>query len=96
MPMLTTWVIRSSARIRSAKAAIRSSTACTSGTTSTPSTFIDRTGRRAQCDVHHRPVLGDVDVLTGEHRVATGLDASVDGQRQQRLEDRRRRSACFE
>ena len=41
MPMLTTWVIDSSLRIRSANAAIWSSTACTSGTTSAPSTFID-------------------------------------------------------
>ncbi len=40
MPMLTTWVIDSSSRIRSANAAIWSSTACTCGTTSIPSTSI--------------------------------------------------------
>ena len=41
MPMLTTSVIRSSARTRSANTAIASSTSCTSGTTSCPSTTID-------------------------------------------------------
>ena len=51
MPMFTTWVIRSSARTRSANAAIWSSTAWTSGTTSTPSTTIDevRGARSATC-----------------------------------------------
>ncbi len=34
-------------------------------------------GRRPQRDVHHGPILGDVDVLTGEHRVASGLDAAL-------------------
>ena len=35
-------------------------------------------GRRPQRHVHHGPILGDVDVLTGEHRVASGLDAALD------------------
>ncbi len=88
MPMLTTCVIRSSARMRSANAAIWSSTACTSGTTSAPSTVSRHAGRRPQRHVHHGPILGDVDVLAGEHRVASGLDAALAGQREQRLEDR--------
>ncbi len=37
--------------------------------------------RCPQGDVHHRPVLGDVDVLAGEHRVASGLDAATLGER---------------
>ena len=36
---------------------------------------------RTQGDVHHRPVLGDVDVLAGEHRVASGLDTGTLGER---------------
>jgi hypothetical protein len=46
-----------------------SSTSCTCGTTSTPSTTA---GVRAAAErgVQHGPVLGDVDVLAGEHGVA--------------------------
>ena len=79
MPMLTTlriglpvWPSHAPERTRSAKAAIRSSTACTSGTTSWPSTTIVLALGRPQRDVQHGPVLGDVDVLAAEH----GVDAS--------------------
>ena len=77
MPMLTTLRIAlagvpgplaASGRGRRTSA-IRSSTACTSGTTSSPSTTIDRVARRAQRDVQHGAVLGDVDLLAAEHRV---------------------------
>ncbi len=34
-----------------------------------------------QGDVHRRPVLGDVDVFAGEHRVASCLDAGTLGER---------------
>ena len=76
MPMLTTlrmrlpvWPFQSPLRTRSAKSPILSSTAWTSGTTFSPSTTIDAPARRAQRDVQHRAVLGDVDLLAGEHRV---------------------------
>ena len=52
-------------------AAILSSTAWTSGTTSSPSTRICFAPRSAQGDVQHGPILGDVDLLAAEH----GLDA---------------------
>ena len=42
--------------------AIRSSTAWTSGTTFSPSTTMRRAARRAQRDVQHGAVLGDVDL----------------------------------
>ena len=76
MPMLTTlrmrlpvWPFQSPLRTRLAKAAILSSTACTSGTTFWPSTTMDCVLRRAQRDVQHRAVLGDVDLVAAEHRV---------------------------
>ena len=84
MPMLTTFVIvlpvwpfHSPERMRSANAAIRSSTSCTSATTSRPSTIERAAARHAQRDVQHRAVLGDVDVLAGEHRVAPRGDARL-------------------
>ena len=95
MPMLTTCVIDSSPRTRSAKAAMRSSTSWTAGTTSTPSTVMVTPRGRPQRHVHHRPVLGGVDVLAGEHGVATGLDATLAGQLEQRVEDRPS-TDCFE
>ncbi len=76
MPMLTTlrmrlpvWPFHAPLRTRFAKSAIWSSTAWTSGTTFSPSTTIDASSRRAQRDVQHRAVLGDVDLLAAEHRV---------------------------
>ena len=44
--------------------------------------------RHPQRDVEHGPVLGDVDVLAGEHRIAPFLDAALGGEvaeQQQRL-----------
>ena len=86
MPMLTTVRMRlpvapvhEPSRTRSAKAPMRSSTSWTSSTTLWPSTSIDVAARRAQGDVQHRPVLGDVDRLAGEHRVAAFGDAGGRG-----------------
>ena len=74
MPMLTTlrmrlpvWPFHSPERTRSAKAAILSSTAWTSGTTSSPSTMICSDFGARECDVQDGAVLGDVDLLAGEH-----------------------------
>ena len=74
MPMLTmlrigfpVCPVHSPDRIRSANAPIRPSTSCTSGTTSAPSVVITSPSRRAQRNVQHRAVLGDVDVLAAEH-----------------------------
>ena len=76
MPTLTTFLIalpvypfHSPERTRCAKSAIRSSTSCTCATTSTPSTTSELSLRHPQRDVQHRPVLGHVDPLAGEHRV---------------------------
>src|SRR4029453_5695927 len=76
IPMLITlrmrlpvWPFHSPLRTRVAKAAMRSSTACTPGTTFSPSTTTEAP-RRAQRDVEHRALLGDVDLLAAEHRVA--------------------------
>ena len=57
------WPVHSPLRTRSAKPAIRSSTACTSGTTFFPSTTIDGARGCAKRDVEDGPVLGDVDLL---------------------------------
>jgi hypothetical protein len=75
MPMLTTLRMRlpvkpchAPLRTRSANAAMRSSTACTSGTT----LAVDhdrRVARRAQRHVQHGAVLGHVDLVAAEHRV---------------------------
>ena len=76
MPMLMTlrirlpvWPFHAPLRMRSENSAILSSTACTSGTTFSPSTTIDAPLRRAQRDVQHRALLGDVDLVAAEHRV---------------------------
>ena len=93
MPMLMTlrmrlpvWPFHSPLRTRSAKSAILSSTACTSGTTFSPSTTIDRAARRAQRHVQHGAVLGDVDLVAAEHRVDALAQARLLGQLQQQLE----------
>ena len=87
MPMLTTlrmrlpvWPFHAPLRTRSAKSAILSSTAWTSGTTFSPSTTIDAPLRRAQRDVQHGAVLGDVDLLAAEHRVDPLAQAGLLGQ----------------
>ena len=61
---------RSTRRLRtlSANAYTLVSTSCTSATTSTPSTSRVVPAWLAKRGVQHRPVLGDVDVLAGEHR----------------------------
>ena len=88
MPMLTTFRIglpvkpvQAPERTASAKAAIRSSTSCTSATTSTPSTTSERSPRHPQRDVEDGAVLGDVDPLAREHRVAPLGDACLLGER---------------
>ena len=87
MPMLTTlriglpvWPVHSPERTRSAKALIRSSVSCTCLTTSTPVDDQRALARHPQRHVEHGAVLGDVDVLAGEHRFATLLDAALAGQ----------------
>ena len=87
MPMLTTlriglpvWPVHSPERTASANAAIRSSTSCTSATTSTPSTTSERLARHPQRDVEDGAVLGDVDPLAREHRVASLGDARLLGE----------------
>ena len=74
MPILTTvriglpvYPFHSPLRTRSAKAAIRSRTAWTPGTTSTPSTNTRDASGRAQGGVKYRALLGDVDLLAREH-----------------------------
>ena len=78
MPMLTTlriglpvWPFQAPLRTRSQKSAILSSTACTCGTTFTPSTMIDCVFGRAQGDMQDGAFLGDVDLVAPEH----GVDA---------------------
>ena len=66
---LPVWPTQSPERTRSANAAIRSRTACTSGTTFSPSTTNSPSARHPQRHVADGAVLGDVDVLAGEHRV---------------------------
>ena len=69
---------------------MRSSTACTSGTTSMPSTTMPLARRRAQGDVQRRSLFGDVDVLAAEHRRDVRLQAAGVGQvEQQRAASRR-------
>ena len=97
MPMLTTlriglpvWPLHSPERTRSQKAPIRSSTSCTS---------LDHVGavddqralaRHPQRDVQHRAVLGDVDVLAAEHRLAALGQPALLGERgEQRRASRR-------
>jgi hypothetical protein len=65
MPMLTTSVIAASARTCSAYASIASSVSCTATESASPACE-----RRAQQPVLDRAVLGVVDALAGEHRVA--------------------------
>ena len=54
-----------------------------------------RAGRGAQRDVQHRAVLGDVDRLAGEHRVAAGGHARRAGDRDAAPPARRRRRAAW-
>ena len=93
MPMLMTlrirlpvWPFQAPLRTRSAKAAIRSSTAWTSGTTSSPSTRIDAPSRRAQRHVQHGALLGDVDLLAAEHRVDALAQPDSSASSQQQLQ----------
>ena len=87
MPMLTmlriglpVWPFHSPERTRSAKSAIRSSTSCTSATTSTPSTTSEAPLRHAQRHVQDRAILGDVDLLAGEHHVPPALELGLPGE----------------
>ncbi len=87
MPMLMTlrmrlpvWPVQAPLRTWVAKAAILSSTACTSGTTSWPSTRMRWLARRAQGHVQHGPPLGDVDLLAAEHGVDAGAQPHRLGQ----------------
>ena len=97
MPMLTTlrmrlpvWPFQAPLRTRSEKSAILSSTAWTSGTTFSPSTH-DRAPRgRAQRDVQHGAVLGDVDLLAAEHGVDALAQAALLGELQRAASASRR------
>ncbi len=71
-------------RTLSANSAIRPSTSCTAGTTSTPLTLIDLLLRGAQRDVQDGTVLGDVDLLAGEHRVDVVAQTGLFGEVEQR------------
>ena len=93
MPMLTTLRMRlpvypchSPLRTRRAKSDILSSTACTSGTTSLPSTKMLLIPRRAQRHVQHGAVLGDVDLLAAEHGVDALAQAALRGEVQQQAQ----------
>ncbi len=93
MPMLTTVRMRLPvapvhvpSRTCSAKAPARSSTSWTSATTSWPSSSMVDVARRAQGDVEGGTALGDVDRLTGEHRIAAFGDAGGRGDVEQRSE----------
>ena len=91
MPMFTTvstrlpvTPVQDPSRTAVANAAILSSTSCTSWSTSCPSTVSGRGGheagavlRAAQRGVQHRAVLGDVDVLAGDHRRRSGPGTST-------------------
>ena len=90
MPMLTMSVIflpvaplALPERTASANSAMAASTLWTSGMTSAPSTMIRIGLGRAQRDVQHGAILGDVDLFAGKHRVAAALDVGGLGQRQQ-------------
>ena len=93
MPMLMTlrmrlpvWPFHSPLRTRSQKAAILSSTAWTSGTTSLPSTLIDFALGGAQSHVQHRALLRDVDLLAAEHGVDALPQAGLLRQLQQQFQ----------
>ena len=93
MPMFTTLRMRlpvapshSPLRTRSANSLIRSSTACTCGTTSTPSTTIDGAAWGAQCDVQHRALLGHVDPVATEHRFDSPAQPRLLGELQQQAQ----------
>ena len=58
-------------------------TACTSPTTSWPSTTQRLVLGHAQRHVQHGAVLGGVDVRAGEHGIAAGLDVRSPGEAQQ-------------
>ena len=97
MPMLMTlrmrlpvWPFHAPLRTRSAKSAILSSTAWTSGTTFSPSTRMDCAARRAQRHVQHGAVLGDVDLVAAEHGVDALAQARLLGQLQQQAAVSRR------
>ena len=93
MPMLTTLLIRfpvcpfhSPLRTRSAKAAILSSTACTSRHDVLAVDHDRGPFRGAQGHVQHGAVLGDVDLLAAEHGVDPRAQTALVGQLQQQLE----------
>ena len=98
MPMLTTARIAlagvaapvAAADPRRRSAAMRSSTSCTFGTTSSPSTSIDGAARRPQRDVQHGAVLGRVDALAAEHRFDPRRHAALLGERDQQAASSRR------
>ena len=93
MPMLMTlrirlpvWPFHAPLRTRLEKSAILSSTACTSGTTFSPSTRIDVPAGRAQGHVQDGAVLGDVDLLAAEHGVDPRAQPGLLGQVKEELE----------
>ena len=84
MPMLTTlrmrlpvWPFHAPLRTRLQKSAILSSTACTWGTTFSPSTTMEARPRRAQGDVQDRAVFRDVDLVAAEHGVDAIAQAGI-------------------
>ena len=92
MPMLMTlrmrlpvWPFQSPLRTRSEKSAILSSTACTCGTTSLPSTTMDAPFGRTQGHVQDRALLRDVDFLAAKHGVDLRAKAGFLGQLQEEL-----------
>src|SRR4051812_5404466 len=87
IPTLTTfrirlpvWPAQSPHRTRSANEVIRSSTACTPGITSTPSTTILSSLGGAQCDVQDGTALRGVDLLATEHGVDPAAEAGLLGE----------------
>jgi hypothetical protein len=86
MPMLTTFgcacrcALPLAAADASAKAAILSSTSCTSGTTSFAVDEMDSDFGRAQGDVQDGAVLGDVDLVAAEHGVDALAQAGLFGE----------------
>ena len=73
-------------RTRSAKAAMRSSTPCTSATTLRPSTMIEAEPRGAQRDVQDGAVLGGVDAVAAKHRLNALRDPGRSREREQSRE----------
>src|SRR4029453_8110299 len=90
MPMLTTLRMRrpvnpfqAPPRTRVVKSAIRSSTACTGGTTFTPSPRARSPAWRPQAPWGPAAFLGAVDLSAGEHGGAGGRHALALGELQQ-------------